>query len=105
MAIVKMFPTPMAADAERGSLRYGRGNLTLLGAAKRWPTPTASPWRSGRASSATLERNSRPLSEVAAQGEASGQLNPLWVEWLMGFPPGWTDLEDSATLSSPTKPS
>jgi hypothetical protein len=21
-----------------------------------------------------------------------GQLNPMWVEWLMGFPLGWTDL-------------
>jgi hypothetical protein len=27
-----------------------------------------------------------------------GRLNPTWVEWLMGFPPGWTDLEDSETL-------
>lgn len=23
-----------------------------------------------------------------------GQLNPTWAEWLMGFPIGWTDLED-----------
>lgn len=23
-----------------------------------------------------------------------GKLNPTWVEWLMGFPLGWTDLED-----------
>jgi hypothetical protein len=23
-----------------------------------------------------------------------GRLNPTWVEWLMGFPFGWTDLED-----------
>lgn len=23
-----------------------------------------------------------------------GKLNPMWVEWLMGFPTGWTDLED-----------
>jgi len=23
-----------------------------------------------------------------------GSLNPMWVEWLMGFPTGWTDLED-----------
>ena len=21
-----------------------------------------------------------------------GQLSPMWVEWLMGFPIGWTDL-------------
>jgi hypothetical protein len=26
-----------------------------------------------------------------------GKLNPTWVEWLMGFPLGWTDLEDSET--------
>jgi hypothetical protein len=26
-----------------------------------------------------------------------GRLNPTWVEWLMGFPLGWTDLEDSET--------
>ncbi|MDK2600241.1 hypothetical protein QO179_20065 [Bacillus stercoris] len=23
-----------------------------------------------------------------------GQLNPTWVEWLMGFPTGWTELKD-----------
>ncbi|MFP7276070.1 hypothetical protein SFC17_14190 [Bacillus paralicheniformis] len=22
-----------------------------------------------------------------------GQLNPTWVEWLMGFPIGWTELK------------
>ena len=26
-----------------------------------------------------------------------GQLNPTWVEWLMGFPIGWTDLSASET--------
>jgi hypothetical protein len=24
----------------------------------------------------------------------SGSLNPTWVELLMGFPPGWTDMEE-----------
>ena len=23
-----------------------------------------------------------------------GTLNPDWVEWLMGYPPGWTDITD-----------
>ena len=34
--------------------------------------------------SAQVIRQEQPLSEIAA-------LNPDWVEWLMGFPPKWTD--------------
>ena len=30
----------------------------------------------------------------------TGQLNPAWVEWLMGYPIGWTELKDSETPSS-----
>ena len=30
--------------------------------------------------------------------DVAGQLNPTWVEWLMGFPLGWTDLNASETL-------
>ena len=33
-------------------------------------------------------RNSAPLNVVAG-----GSLNPTWVEWLMGWPLGWTDLK------------
>jgi DNA (cytosine-5)-methyltransferase 1 len=32
----------------------------------------------------------------AAEGN-TGQMNPQWVEWLMGYPIGWTDCEDSET--------
>ena len=41
--------------------------------------------------------------EVAVQihGATNGSLNPTWVEWLMGFPTGWTDLDASETPSSP----
>ena len=40
------------------------------------------------------------LVEVSPWGKI-GQLNPAWVEWLMGFPPGWTDLSASETPSCP----
>jgi len=55
-------------------------------------------------------RNKANLEEVIAGkcGKATGQLNPAWVEWLMGYPIGWTDLKDWATPSchkSPTKSS
>ena len=38
-------------------------------------------------------------------GAWNGPLNPAWVEWLMGFPIGWTDLEPSETQSSQPLPS
>jgi hypothetical protein len=34
----------------------------------------------------------------------SGPLNPTWVEWLMGWPLGWTDLEPLATAKYPSAP-
>ena len=34
---------------------------------------------------------------TALSAQAGGQLNPTWVEWLMGFPTGHTDLQPSET--------
>jgi hypothetical protein len=31
------------------------------------------------------------------KGQRTAQLNPLWVEWLMGWPIGWTELKPLAT--------
>ena len=31
------------------------------------------------------------------EGSVGGSLNPAWVEWLMGWPIGWTDLQPLAT--------
>ncbi|MCX4384858.1 MAG: hypothetical protein OSJ39_03570 [Clostridia bacterium] len=48
----------------------------------------------------------RVLQDVGTIGEEKrrgmqagngGKLNPTWVEWLMGFPLGWTDLDASGT--------
>ena len=36
------------------------------------------------------------LVEVTPRGMI-GRLNPNWIEWLMGFPIGWTELEHSET--------
>jgi hypothetical protein len=36
------------------------------------------------------------LVELTPYGKL-GQLNPTWVEWLMGYPIGWTDLNASET--------
>jgi hypothetical protein len=116
-----LWPTPIASDSRGSSGRPALGKQVQLVDAVKWPTPTvcgnynrkgasptsgdglatavlkcatptASPWRSGKASQATMERNSRPLSE-----QIGGSLNPTWVEWLMGWPLGWTDLKPLAT--------
>ncbi len=42
-----------------------------------------------------------PTSGDQLPNTVGGPLNPTWVEWLMGFPPGWTDCGPSATPSSP----
>ncbi len=90
---VKSWPTPTASLGTKGGRvtpRKSREGGTLIEAvsSRTFATPTARDWRSGKASEATMERNSRPLSE-----QIGGQLNPNWVEWLMGWPPGWTDLK------------
>ena len=47
---------------------------------------------------------SEPLiTQVAqAEGATDGVLNPVWVEWLMGWPLGWTDLKPLETAKSPS---
>ena len=54
---------------------------------------------------AAAGRPADSLPELTRRHDGSGALNPAWVEWLMGFPPGWTALEDSGTPSSPRSPS
>ena len=52
------------------------------------PTPTARDWKDNGKSPAELARNSVTLAT-----RAGGKLNPMWIEWLMGWPIGWTDLK------------
>jgi hypothetical protein len=67
-----------------------------------WPTPTTANWVTSTSVDSTREQmlngekySSRIVQAVAlAEPTATGYLNPEWVEWLMGFPIGWTDLED-----------
>lgn len=111
-------PTPKASDAERG----GRGELLALVRGKKtrqnWPgmvpTPRAADGMQHRIRSkdAVLKlmdsqgcsKPSRLEDEIALTDHSGGYLNPEWIEWLMGFPLRWTDLEDSETLSSRKSP-
>ena len=69
-------------------------------AVKMWPTPRASEWKDtgpvGSKSHTHWDKRGYLGAKVKDPKQPTGQLNPTWVEWLMGFPSGWTDLEDSA---------
>jgi len=39
-----------------------------------------------------------PDDEKKMTAGNGGQLNPAWVEWLMGWPKGWTDLKQMGGL-------
>lgn len=66
-----------------------------------WPTPSASDNRDrGNLSTPSIKRRIEKGKQIMLSmsvSETSGALNPTWVEWLMGFPLGWTDLGASAT--------
>lgn len=102
-------PTPQARDATAGPRQPdGKRGISLveIAAGTKWPTPRPC---SGNTSSGMnraefyrrmgFEKSSETKGG-AVESPDGGALNPTWVEWLMGFPLGWTDLGASATRSS-----
>lgn len=97
-AVAGRWPTPTSRDATSGA---GHG-ATMQGAPSlrtlvRWPTPTAARYGSGQNGSphdgreAFAGAGSPSLDTIAAA--EGGRLNPAWVEVLMGFPSGWTEIQ------------
>ena len=107
----RMFPTPKAGDGKRtdcpserardspglssavailGEQEALQANHTLM-----FPTPNASDCRDRGhiGSGTTLQRfeKGQQIALSASVSDTSGALNPSWVEWLMGWPIGWTD--------------
>lgn len=72
-------------DTLTGAVTYDADRKRIM----LWPTPVARRGGSG------LDGGSHSRKAAAARGAAvTGQLNPTWVEWLMGYPEGWTDCVD-----------
>ena len=96
---VRMWPTPKGSPSGPDYARAGRdgsgGDDLATAVARMWPTPTKAIADGGQTS-----RSGKRKGEPLLAGMAGGQLNPTWVEWLMGFPLGWTDCGASATPSS-----
>ena len=74
--------------------------VTLDRAVAMWPTPTARDHKDTGVN--TNYEKAKKKGRLA--GHTGGSLNPTWVEWLMGYPSGWTDLSVSETVSSHKSP-
>lgn len=86
-------PTPTVRDAKQARRATARRShwksnqgTTLCDYVRMYPTPTKSMTRG-----ADQRKDGAPSLKGAVQllGER-GPLNPEWVEWLMGFPVGYT---------------
>ena len=101
-----LWPTPVVNDSRNGANETAarkpggkhHSGTTLVDAVRlMYPTPTARDYRAP----GTPERLAR-AQEESSRGQplteaVGGLLNPTWVEWLMGYPLGWTDLAVSGT--------
>ena len=85
-----------------GRMKDGRKRQISLNDAVRrmWSTPTAQDAKNATLPASQATRDSIP-GDLIRSGE-TGALNPEWVEWLMGYPPGFTSPTSPEPL--PTSP-
>ena len=89
--MVHMWPTPNKGDGDKHTAKTNHkgGNPTLTKAVMDLPTPTVRDSRSfpGSQPKPNHQGGTNLIQTVG------GQLNPMWVGWLMGWPLGWDDLK------------
>jgi len=123
---IDKWPTPTSSDwmnpkqngIELTNNRFVRTSLTTgvkfgaklsdavnLEMKKNWPTPQVADYKDrGNLSNPSIQRRMEIGKQVNLQmcvSQTSGQLNPMWVEWLMGWPQGWTELKPLEMDKSP----
>ena len=91
-------PTAQSYGSNQSPSSGAAVRLSLESMARRnlWPTPKASPSGPDYARANRARSGGDDLATRVAR-ETPGQLNPTWVEWLMGWPLGWTDLKPLGT--------
>jgi len=101
-----LWPTPRVTgsgeDISTIQERFQNGQIyksRLEEAVALWPTPTYGKLAGGSGAFRQIQKKYEDklitLEEKRSmQAGNGGRLNTMWVEWLMGFPLGWTDLED-----------
>ena len=98
-----LWPTPTVCgnyNRKGASATSGDGLATAVA---KWPTPCATDYKGSGQTGMLRDRldyaveRGATKSNVYEQTTSGGQLNPTWVEWLMGWPLGWTDLKPLET--------
>jgi len=91
------WPTPTAPrphDNEKTAGKYfpsqKQKDLVWAVANSMWPTPNA------RDATRDVSPKRDRLPDAVGSNANTGRLNPTWVEWLMGWPMGWTGLKPLA---------
>jgi hypothetical protein len=114
-----LWSTPRASDAEKGgpNQAYGAGGQPLPSMAAQWGSPTVADVQGGRKNRSAERSGELLLNGQAAAVAASHcsprapatpkagakssdrteRLSPRFVEWLMGWPDGWSGFAFSAT--------
>ena len=95
----RMWPTPTARDYKDTGENTNYEAIAKKGklsGAVMFPTPTANEDAAGtpKGKMQKMLGNDPEVRGVSPEEWKRGALNPTWVEWLMGYPEGWTELED-----------
>jgi hypothetical protein len=110
---VAMWPTPRVKGQECYETRAARkGHVVAMSylesavdyyektTTKIYPTPCATDYKGSGKNGELRDRLDYAVERVGTKSKIyeappqnGGQLNPTWVEWLMGWPLGWTDLK------------
>ena len=92
-------PVADAAINRRNGKFNSRGEPLLSVQAKIFPipTPTVNDAKNSTLPPSQIKHDNIPGHLLRTGEKPGGTLNPTWVEWLMGWPLGWTDLQPLAT--------
>lgn len=104
----KRWATPTARDGKGPRGKHTKGGRDLSQDASKWATPTTRDWKDSANLTEEVPTNhmlgrQAPRAQIGpACPQHSTRLSATFVEWLMGYPIGWTDLGALATPSSQT---
>jgi hypothetical protein len=91
-----MANTDLKGNYNRKGLNSKSGD-GLATAVSKFPTPTARDYRGVQRPERRRERRLESSRGIPLNEAVGGLLNPTWVEWLMGWPIGWTALRPLET--------